>query len=116
MSSNFAKSQQIVAYSIFIICRTGTNDCKKFIGFSSEYVTDFLITFLFQCLDLCINGILVADLVGVGSFLMNSNPMVFSPFIGKICFRFNIIDYDGKNVDRQIGNDFFKHAPVCLDK
>ena len=39
---------------------------------------------------------------------MNSNPMVFSPFIGKIYFRFNIIDYDGKNVDRQIAGMIFQ--------
>jgi len=42
---DLCKTADIVADGIFIICGAGTDDYKKFIAFSGEYITDLLISF-----------------------------------------------------------------------
>lgn len=44
---DFTQAQQIVAHSILIICRAGTDNGKKFVRFSGKYVAYFLIPFFF---------------------------------------------------------------------
>ena len=42
---NFAETEKIVTYSIFVVRRTRSDDGKKFIGFPGKNITDFLISF-----------------------------------------------------------------------
>ena len=66
---HFTQTKKIITNSIFVIGRTWTDDCKKFIRFACKDITDLLISFCFQFLNCSIDGILVADLGRCRQFL-----------------------------------------------
>lgn len=43
-----AEPAQVIAYSVFVVRGTWSDDDKKFIGFSSKDIPDFLVAFFFR--------------------------------------------------------------------